>query len=435
MMLFASAGESLHVAPWSVAPFVALLLCIAILPLVAEHFWHRNLHKFLVSAGLALPVVGYLLYLEFVEGKPGLHRLEEALLEYVDFIVLLAALFTVAGGIAVQGQFVPHPLVNMSILLAGAVLANLIGTTGASMLLIRPFLRINAVRTHRSHLPLFFIFLVSNLGGLLTPLGDPPLFLGFLHGVDFFWTLSLWPHWLVANGMVLTIALLWDWLAYRREPDASAHPPRHGSFVIGGAINVVFLAGILIAVLLQSETVAGEFALKRPWPSAIMATTAFLSWLCTARSVREHNEFNFAPIIEVAVLFIGIFVTMIPALDLLATFRQHLGGEEPWKYFWLTGLLSAFLDNAPTYMTFATLAAGGQDLAELSQRSPDILRAVSAGAVFMGAMTYIGNGPNFMVKSIAEHADYPMPSFFGYLMYSCLILLPTFVLVTWLFFW
>ena len=222
--------HSLHVAAWSVLPFAFLLLAIAILPIVAERWWHSNLRKAIVSIGLAVPVVAYLGYLQWSEGQPGLHHLAEAVVEYIDFIVLLAALVTVAGGIAVQGQFRPTPLVNIGFLAFGAVLANLIGTTGASMLLIRPLLRINLVRQHRGHLPIFFIILVSNLGGLLTPLGDPPLFLGFLHGVDFFWTLSLWPHWLVVNGLVLAIALAWDSLAYRREPNKDAFPPRHGSF-------------------------------------------------------------------------------------------------------------------------------------------------------------------------------------------------------------
>lgn len=420
----------LHVELWSVLPFAVLLLAIALLPIVAGHWWHRNTCKALVTFGLALPAGAYLMYL----GTPGITGLQHALIEYVDFIALLAALYIVAGGIAVQGQFRPTPAVNVAVLALGAVIANVVGTTGASMLLIRPLLRINHVRKHRGHLPIFFIFLVSNLGGLLTPLGDPPLFLGFLGGVDFFFTMSLWPCWLLVNGIVLMIALAWDGIAYLREPERHTFPPRHGSLVIAGSINFVFLAGILAAVLLQSPAVAGDYRLQRPWPSIILATIGLLSWLCTASSVREHNHFTWEPIVEVAVLFAGIFVTMVPALALLTQHRNELGIREPLQYFWLTGILSSMLDNAPTYLTFATLAAGGPDLAGLAQQQPLILQAISAGAVFMGALTYIGNGPNFMVKSMAESMGYPMPSFFGYILYAAVILLPVFALASWLYF-
>lgn len=426
----------LHVAPWSIAPFALLLLAIAVLPLAIPKWWHSNLHKGFVSFGLGLPAVFYLLYLEYIEQQPGQTQLLHALQEYVDFIMMLAALYTVAGGIAIEGQFRPTPLVNTLILALGAVLANLIGTTGASMLLIRPFLRINGVRQRTSHLPIFFIFLVSNLGGLLTPLGDPPLFLGFLNGVDFFWTLSLFPHWVLANGILLGVVFLWDAFAYWREPNRDAFSPRHGSVVIGGWINFLFLLGILAAVLSQSASLVGEeYRLAFPWPSLIMATMAGLSWVFTRRSVREHNQFNWEAILEVAVLFIGIFVTMVPAIALLRAHSPELGVTEPWQYFWLTGMLSSVLDNAPTYMTFAAVACGEQKLVDLSV-GPDapLLRAISVGAVFMGSLTYIGNGPNFMVKSIAESAGYPMPSFFGYLMYSLVILLPIFALVTYVFF-
>jgi Na+/H+ antiporter NhaD/arsenite permease-like protein len=302
------------------------------------------------------------------------------------------------------------------------------------MLLIRPLLRLNAVRRHRGHLPIFFIFLVSNLGGLLTPLGDPPLFLGFLNGVDFFWTLSLTPHWAVVNGLVLLIAFGWDTLAYCREPAPGQLPQRYGKVGMSGSINLLFLAGILAAVLLQSKGLLGEYRLTQPWPILIMTAMALLSWFLTPRELRRRNDFNWDAMIEVAVLFIGIFITMVPALALLTQHRDQLGIEQPWQFFWLTGILSGLLDNAPTYMTFATLAAGGSDFATLSIENKPVLQAISAGAVFMGALTYIGNGPNFMVKSIAERMGYPMPSFFGYLGYSNAILLPVLALATWLFF-
>jgi Na+/H+ antiporter NhaD/arsenite permease-like protein len=426
--------HELNVAVWSALPFALLLLAIALLPIVAEKWWHSNLRKGMLSIGLAVPVAAYLGYLQWAQGQPAVTELKHAVVEYVDFIMLLAALYTVAGGISVQGPFRATPLVNVGFLAFGAVLANVIGTTGASMLLIRPLLRINLARQHRGHLPIFFIFLVSNLGGLLTPLGDPPLFLGFLNGVDFFWTFSMWPHWLVVNGIVLAIALGWDAIAYRREPDPEKLTPAQASFGCGGSINFVFLLGILAAVLLQSPALLGDYRLMFPWPSAIMAALALLSWLCTARSLREHNGFSWEPMIEVAVLFVGIFVTMIPALALLSHHRDHLNITQPWQYFWLTGILSALLDNAPTYMTIASLAAGGQNLTTLAHEQPLILQAISAGAVFMGALTYIGNGPNFMVKSMAESMGYSMPSFFGYLLHGCAILLPVFVLATWLFF-
>lgn len=426
--------HELHVAAWSVLPFAGLLLSIALLPLLAEKFWHSNRNRALVSIGLALPIVGYLLYLEFVEHQPGLEKLEHALREYLEFIAVLAALYTVAGGIMIDADLRPTPWVNTAIFAIGAVLANVIGTTGASMLLIRPLLRLNAVRRQRGHLPIFFIFLVSNLGGLLTPLGDPPLFLGFLGGVDFFWTLSLAPLWAVVNGLVLLIAFGWDTVAYRREPAPEQFPRQHGNLGIRGGINFLFLAGILAAVLLQSQGLLGDYRLTQPWPILIMTAMALLSWVLTPGALRRQNDFTWDAMIEVAVLFLGIFITMVPALALLTQHRDQLGIEQPWQYFWLTGILSGLLDNAPTYLTFATLAAGGPDFHALSIENKLVLQAISAGAVFMGALTYIGNGPNFMVKSIAERMGYPMPSFFGYLGYSSVILLPVLALATYWFF-
>ena len=315
-------------------------------------------------------------------------------------------------------------------------------------------------------MPIFFIFLVSNLGGLLTPLGDPPLFLGFLRGVDFFWTLRLWPHWLLANGTVLGLFFLWDSWTYWREPrggsergkkceSGSAPASSHSAgFRLRGLINLLFLAGILVAVLLQSDQFAMEIRtqinrfflcpdlkLERPWGSVAMAALALLSLLLTPRGLRKANGFGWHAIVEVAVLFAGIFITMVPALDLLAVHGKQFGLTEPWQFFWLTGGLSSFLDNAPTYLTFGTLAAGSTDLSKLVHNQipgldgPLVLAAISCGAVFMGAMTYIGNGPNFMVRAIAEENGYQTPSFFGYMVYSVLLLLPTFGAVTYLFFW
>jgi Na+/H+ antiporter NhaD/arsenite permease-like protein len=442
--------RTLEVSPFSVVPFVLLLLSIAVMPLLAEKFWHSNLSKALFSFTLGGAIVGYFYWVQQTTGQHALPVLGHAMVEYIDFIVLLAALYAVAGGIAVHGSIAPTPVANTLLLLVGAALANLVGTTGASMLLIRPLLRFNKNRVRNLHVPIFFIFAVSNLGGLLTPLGDPPLFLGFLNGVDFAWTFSLWPHWLVANGCVLGIFFVWDAVCWFREP-GSTQVDNAGPIRVTGLINVVFLAGILLAVLLQSKTffkpvadalesagvdMTGVDSLKHPWPTLVMVLMAVWSMLFTRNETRQANEFSWGAIIEVAVLFFGIFLTMVPALVLLKHHGHQFDITHPWHFFWLTGALSSVLDNAPTYMVFAAFGAGpNKTLAEFSVDSPLLLQAISAGAVFMGAMTYIGNGPNFMVKSIAESMGYRMPSFFGYVVYSGLVLLPTFVLVTWLFFW
>lgn len=439
--------SKLHVHPLSVIPFAALLLAIAILPLVAGHFWHSNLKKLLVSLGLAVPV---LLYLVLGFGHDGSHALLESLIEYAQFIVLLGSLYTISGGIVLEGDLQPSAAVNTGLLLLGAVLANLVGTTGASMLLIRPFLKINGRRYSRTHLPVFFIFLVSNLGGLLTPLGDPPLFLGFLRGVRFDWTLGLWRHWLLAVGIVAAIFFVWDAIALRREPPHEMeNVPGTGPLRLRGVHNFVFLAGIVVVTLLLSDSIVQSVsvflpaswlgdgmkwtALFFPWGGVWMIVLALLAYLTTPSALRKENDFSWGAILEVAVLFIGIFITMVPALALLETDGDRLGIQFPWQYFWATGALSSFLDNAPTYLSFATLA-GGKDFAWLQDQQVVILQAISAGAVFMGANTYIGNGPNFMVKAIADEAGYPTPSFFGYMLYSGFILLPVFAIVTWVFF-
>jgi Na+/H+ antiporter NhaD/arsenite permease-like protein len=433
-----AAARPLRLPAWSAAPFVLLLLVIALLPLVAGRWWHPNRNKALVAALFAVPTAAYLLGLQVVTGRPAGSALAGALGEYASFMVLLGSLYVVSGGIVLRGALRPTPLTNAALLAAGAVLANLVGTTGASMLLVRPVLRLNRGRQHTGHLPVFFIFLVSNLGGLLTPLG-PPLFLGFLNGVPFTWTLSLWPQWVLVNGAVLAVFLAWDTLAYRRDAakpaagDAGTSEP----WRLEGGINMLLLAGIVAGVLLEA-------VLPDPWGAVagalLMLMMGGLSLVLTPRGVRSVNAFTWGPIVEVAILFAGIFVTMAPALDLLAGHGRALGVTRPWQYFWLTGGLSAILDNAPTYLTFATLAAGSEDFRVLVQDGvpgldgPLVLKAISCGAVFMGALTYIGNGPNFMVKAIADEAGFRTPSFFGYLAYSAAVLLPLFALVTVLFF-
>jgi Na+/H+ antiporter NhaD/arsenite permease-like protein len=446
---FAGGEEGLlDLPPWTVLPFVLVLLGVAILPLVARRFWERNRNKALVMTLLALPVAVYLLVTGPATNHLSTHALIHQLGQYTSFIILLGSLYTISGGIVLQGNLEGRPLTNLAFLALGGGLANVIGTTGASMLFIRPFLRINRERRHTAHLPVFFIFIVSNLGGLLTPLGDPPLFLGYLGGVDFFWTLSLWPQWLVANGIVLTVFFLWDLLAYRHEtPQALAADAAHVTPLrVRGLLNLLFLAGILVAVLFQSERIgrgsAGlvapffpcpELTLVWPWGEALMLLMALGSWLTTPFALRTANAFSWSAIIEVAILFAGIFVTMVPALALLSVHGRSLGITQPWQFFWLSGGLSSFLDNAPTYLAFATLAAGPHALGSLMD-NPAVLQAVSCGSVFMGANTYIGNGPNFMVKALADEAGVRTPSFFGYMFYSGLILLPTFGLLTLLFF-
>jgi Na+/H+ antiporter NhaD/arsenite permease-like protein len=450
----AAAGpEPLQLPPWTVVPFALLLLCIAVLPLTAWHFWHNDRNKAIVVLLLALPVVLYLAYLRVTTGQHTLYPLVHELGKYASFIILLGALYTVAGGIVVHGDLAPTPLTNAGILAAGAVLANVIGTTGASVLLIQPFLRINRGRKNNVHLPVFFIFLVSNLGGCLTPLGDPPLFMGYLNGVPFTWTLGLWPEYLVVNGLVLGVFVVLDARALRGEP-ASTQPVswtgEEGALPaskpepvrLGGKLNLLFLAGIMGAVLIESDWLPTR--LDQLWElfggELFMLAMAGLSLYFTPRALRDANGFTWTPITEVAILFAGIFITMVPALDLLQVHGRNLGLAQAWHYFWATGLLSSALDNAPTYLAFATTAAGSNEFHLLVENQvagldgPLVLRAISCGAVFMGALSYIGNGPNFMVKAIAQQGGYRPPSFFGYSLYAGLVLGPVFVLVTVLFY-
>jgi len=403
---------------WAALPFVLLLLCIAVLPLATPHFWDSNRNKGLVAIALSIPVLTWL-----VPHHP--EAIHHTALEYVSFICLLGSLFVISGGIAVTGDLKGTPKVNMIFLALGAVLANLIGTTGASMVLIRPFLRTNSERKVTTHLPVFFIFVVSNCGGLLTPLGDPPLFLGYLRGVPFFWTLKLFPIWAFMNAALLAIFFFWDQKAYDRElgttlalDSAQVEPIR-----IRGTLNVLFLAGVLGAVFVPS-----------PWRESLMVGMSALSLIFGNKSARAINEFHWGPIKEVAILFAGIFVTMIPALMLLEERGAQLGVTHPWQFYWLSGGLSSFLDNAPTYLTFLSLGQGLHLSPDIVGVPTNILLAISAGAVCMGANSYIGNGPNFMVKAIADHAGFKTPSFFGYMGYAIRILIPLFVIVTIVFF-
>jgi Na+/H+ antiporter NhaD/arsenite permease-like protein len=587
------AGSSLgDVSVLWVVPFAGLLLSIAIVPMVAGHWWHKNRNQLLVAVLWALPVLGYLLYLVVAgddrlacEASAGLiHAIEE----YISFIALLGSLFIISGGILLKGDLQGKPGVNTAFLAVGAVLANVIGTTGASMLLIQPMLRTNAERQHAWHIPLFFIFLVSNIGGALTPIGDPPLFLGYLRGVPFWWTLTnLWWIWLPTVGVLLGVFFALDTVMYRKEdqPHREADQAQIEPLGIEGSANFLLLAGVIVAVLFLSpshgggehhqdehgsghgatleqleldghglagslmgtaraqaapdrqaehpddedqhreaghaqadgQAPDGEHAAHTeeaepgseehhhaaagtgagqqtatdgadPHGSAghgadahgaasgqggeawsldprdyflreiVMALLAGLSLWVTSRRVRERDKFEYGPILEVAALFVGIFVAMVPATAMLQTHGASLGLKEPWQFFWVTGSLSAFLDNAPTYVTFASVACGMEGngcetatnlLPLTSGESLPILMAISLGAVFLGAGSYIGNGPNFMVRAIAENYTmetrtrgedgtevtetlhpYKMPSFFGYIGYAALFLVPVFILVS-----
>ena len=406
-------------AVYTVIPFVVMLLAIALAPLGVPQWWERNSHKLVVGVVLGAPVL--VLYL--FRRPASLVAMAE---DYVSFIVLLAGLYAISAGIRLTGDLEATPLTNTSFLAVGSALASFIGTTGASMLLIRPLLQTNRERRRVKHTVIFFIFLVGNVGGMLTPLGDPPLFLGYLQGVPFTWTFRLWPQWLVLTVVLLIVYAVCDAWQYahesrtaRRRDHAEIEPLR-----LQGGLNAVWLALVVLAVAL----------LHAPWREVAIVVVAALSLWLTPVAIRRANGVTAHPMIEVAVLFFGIFLTMIPALELLRVRGGELGVREPWHFFWVTGALSSFLDNAPTYLTFLALAQGLRMPDEVVGVTHLVLAAISVGAVAMGATSYIGNAPNFMVKSIAEEAKVPMPSFFGYMLYSAVVLVPLYVVVTLLFF-
>ena len=402
----------------TVIPFVGVLLSIALLPLRAPRFWERHRNKALVAALWSLPVAVLLLV-----RAP--HELLLSVKDYTSFVLLLAALFVISGGIVVRGDVRATPFVNSAFLLVGAILANFIGTTGASMLLIRPLLQTNHERHRTSHIPVFFIFLVSNIGGCLTPLGDPPLFMGLLKGVPFFWTLRLFPAWSFMTGAVLLIFFVFDSYQYERETmkDLIRDRERIVPLRVKGTLNFVWVGGVV-----------GAMFLPFPLREAALILMAGLSLITTKKTLRAENRFAYDPILEVAILFAGIFVTMVPALLILNARAPELGIAKPWHFFWAAGGLSSFLDNTPTYLAFFSLAQGLGVNGGPAGIPPLILKAISVGAVFMGANTYIGNGPNFMVKCIAENYKHRMPSFFGYMVYSGAVLVPLYFLVTVIFF-
>ncbi|RPH52416.1 MAG: sodium:proton antiporter [Desulfobacteraceae bacterium] len=443
-------GEVLPI--WSCIPFACMLLSIALLPLLTPNIWHHHFGK--ISAFWALSIA-----VPFVIAYHGLamHQILHIIIaDYIPFIILLWSLYTISGGILLRGTLVGTPAVNTGMLLIGTLLASWMGTTGAAMLMIRPFLRANSHRKNRTFMVVFFIFLIANVGGALTPLGDPPLFLGFLHGVPFFWTFNILPHMLLVAGLLLTCYFFMDTYHYRREKPAAADPMEKVPLKLEGKHNFLFLLGVVLSVLMSGMVDWGEISTLgvhrsvQDWArDGLLIVMGILSMATTSITVREDNQFTWAPILEVAYLFIGIFITMIPCLLILKAGGKGAlaflinSVQQPAHYFWSTGLLSAFLDNAPTYLTFFNTALGSfyaslpeaEAVPRLIAENPVFLKAISAGSVFFGACSYIGNAPNFMVRSIAEEAGTPMPSFFGYIIkYTLVFLIPSFVIVTLVFF-
>ncbi len=456
-----SHGVATHPPLWMVLPFAALLLIIAVFPLLpqTEHWWESNLHRFYVAAALAAVTLLYylLLYEHPVEGHWPAHYVSQPsaglnwgntwavfanaiFSEFIPFIVLLFSLYTISGGIRIEGDLRATPLVNSIIMFVGAVLASFVGTTGAAMLLIRLLLDTNSERKHVAHTVVFFIFTVCNCGGCLLPIGDPPLFLGYLRGVPFLWTFQLWKEWAFVNITLIVIYFLWDrfWFyPHEAKTDLRRDAAEVRRLSVKGLWpNLPLLIGVVLGVALldPSKPFPGtEFHPPLYLREIFQLGMVALSLTFGSEENRAANRFNYSAILEVAALFFGIFITMQPPLQILHVEGPRLGLTEPWQFFWATGTLSSFLDNAPTYVVFFETARtlGGHDLVPPGTGvAHDLLVAVSLGAVFMGANTYIGNGPNFMVRAIAEKRGVKMPSFFGYMLYSGCILLPLFVLVT-----
>ena len=438
-------------AVWGI-PFAGILLCIALMPLLTPHFWHHHYGKVVAAWSLAFFIPFAVMFGANLAGENLVHAL---FAEYIPFIVLLTALYAVSGGIFIRGNLHGSPGLNTAILAIGAFLASFMGTTGASMLMIRPLIRANDNRTHVAHVVVFFIFIVSNAGGSLTPLGDPPLFLGFLKGVDFFWTLQhLFPQSLFLMGSLLVIFFVLDSWYYHKREEIQVNDPTPDSRQIGfdGKVNFVLLAGVVALVLMSglwksdvAFDVAGtEVGLPGLVRDAGLLLIILISLKLTPSQVHADNQFGWGPMQEVAKLFAGIFLTIIPVIAMLkagvngpfgavvSAVTNPDGSPNVMMYFWITGLLSSFLDNAPTYLVFFNTAGGDAQI--LMTTLAPTLAAISAGAVFMGANSYIGNAPNLMVKAIAEDRGIKMPSFFGYMVWSMCVLIPLFIVMTFIWF-
>ncbi len=448
--VFSGDGHAIHLNAnqlglvWLI-PFIGILLSIALIPLISSSFWHHNYGKVSLFWGILFLVSFIIVFPEYT----AFYILEVYLREFIPFIVLLLALFTVSGGILISGNLNGSPILNLCILIIGTMLASIMGTTGASMLLIRPIIRANSWRANKTHLIVFFIFLVSNIGGSLTPIGDPPLFLGFLKGVDFTWPLfHMYKPMLLVSIVILVLFYLIDTYLYKKEID-KAPEKEDFSLRIDGKINFILIGIIIFAVILSGQPFLQSSFLQYENENLmtygiliqliVLLLVTYISLKITPKTIRQGNDFTWEPIKEVAKLFATIFITMVPAIEMLKGVKNEEGPMSWMKsvliedgknidfmYYWLTGILSSFLDNAPTYVVFFTTAGG--------ETTGSTLLAISCGAVFMGAMTYIGNAPNFMVKSIAEENKIKMPSFFGFMVWSILILIPIFIVVSLLFF-
>ncbi len=434
-----------NIEPYLLIPFVLMLLSIALMPLIAPRFWGKNINKLIFVLVIAIPTA-------IILHRAGLgeNLKHQMLYDYIPFIALLAALYVVTGGIHIQYTTTPRPTVNAAIMFIGYGLASIVGTTGASMLLIRPLLEINRDRTYKIHTILFFIAMVANCGGVLTPLGDPPLFLLYLRGADFTWFQTLFPQWAFVGSVLLAIYVVIDTYIWKRKEVIGVRPrsesesdePIRISF--SGTVNLFYLSAILLSVaFINPGQIPAMGAEDAPWyikflREIVLVVILLLSMVSTRRRVRHENHFSWEPITEVAILFIGIFVTMTPALLFLNENAASLGISKPSQFFFFSGALSSFLDNAPTAVAFHTVAAGlpmAEGATLVAGIPVQLLTAIALGSVLFGAMTYIGNGPNFMVKAVAENDGVRMPSFFGYIFkFSLIILLPTYILMALVFF-
>jgi Na+/H+ antiporter NhaD/arsenite permease-like protein len=424
--------SSLQIPELSMLPFVLMLASIAVFPLTLNHYWEKNKNKLIIGLILSIPVVIYLV----IAGLT--HSLYHTMVfDYIPFIILLGSLFVITGGIYLTGDIEANPTINTTFLGIGAVLASFMGTTGAAMLLIRPVIQTNKQREFKVHTILFFIGIVANCGGLLTPLGDPPLFMMYLRGAPFTWFFGLFLEWLITNSLLLIVYFLVDSYFYKKEKPESIKIDKTAikPIKIDGKINFYWLIGVILAVAFLNEQYL-PFIKTNPYfkfiREIVILLMAYVSLITTPKLTRKSNNFTWGPIEEVAYLFLGIFITMVPCLLYLEANASHLGVTSTTQFYYFTGLLSSFLDNTPTAVTFHSLALG------LHQSAPsivagipeEILKAICTGAVFFGSMTYIGNGPNFMVKAVAEENKIKMPDFFSYMFkFSIIVLLPIFIIV------
>jgi Na+/H+ antiporter NhaD/arsenite permease-like protein len=424
--------SSLQIPELSMLPFVLMLASIAVFPLTLNHYWEKNKNKLIIGLILSIPVVIYLIIAGLI------HSLYHTMVfDYIPFIILLGSLFVITGGIYLTGDIEAKPTVNTTFLGIGAVLASFMGTTGAAMLLIRPVIQTNKQREFKVHTILFFIGIVANCGGLLTPLGDPPLFMMYLRGAPFTWFFGLFLEWLITNSLLLIVYFLVDSYFYKKEKPESIKIDKTAikPIKIDGKINFYWLIGVILAVAFLNEQYL-PFIKTNPYfkfiREIVILLMAYMSLITTLKLTRKSNNFTWGPIEEVAYLFLGIFITMVPCLLYLEANASHLGVTSTTQFYYFTGLLSSFLDNTPTAVTFHSLALG------LHQSAPsivagipeEILKAICTSAVFFGSMTYIGNGPNFMVKAVAEENNIKMPDFFSYMFkFSIIVLLPIFIIV------